>query len=134
MAHEVEAYDVVGPILTRTACIAVTSTSAAVDLSADAQIGPSFAGGQFIRLYADGADVYYGFSFDNTTVTAIDDTATGVTAGKCQCLAAGTWIDVCMPWLAGQPCKYLYTKTKTGLTATLRISPSSIDARNRYQG
>jgi hypothetical protein len=132
MAHDTEFFDVVGPDLQACAALAVTATTAKPDLSADAYVGKSFSDGQFLRFYADGADVFFGFSVDDSTVSALDETATGSTAGKCQCLPAGTWVDMCMPWRNGTPCKYLYTKTKTGLTATLRISASSINSHQRY--
>lgn len=131
MSDQTQFYNLLGPILARTACIAVTATSAAVELSADVNVGPAFLDGQLLRLYADGADVYYGFAVDGTTITAIDDASTGTTAGRCQCIAKGTYVDVCMPWLNGSPCTFLYVKTATGATATLRISPRSLDDKTK---
>jgi hypothetical protein len=132
MAHETEFFDVIGPDLQSCAALAVTSTTAKPDLSADAYVGKAFADGQFIRLYADGCAVYYGFSINDSTVSALDDTATGATAGKCQCIPSGFHVDVCMPWRNGTPCKYLYYKAASGASGVLRISPSSQNAINRY--
>ena len=129
MSDQEQYFNLTPPVFGRIACIAVTSTSAATDLSADATAGKEFINGQMIRLYADGADVYFAFSTENAST--IDDTATGASAGKCGCIPAGTSQDFCCAWLNGAQCKYLYTKTKTGLTATLRITTSSSSFQNK---
>lgn len=131
MSDQEQFFNLPGPIVTKTAALAITSTTAKPDLSADANVGKEFLNGQLLRFYADGADVYYGFCVDDSTVSALDDTATGTTAGRCACITAGTYVDHCLPWLNGQAHKYLYAKTKTGLTATLRIFASSSSFENK---
>jgi len=129
MSDQDQFFDVAAPVFSRIACIAVTSTSGVVDLSSDAYVGPEFSVGSLLRFYADGSDVYVAFSTENAST--IDETATGTSAGKCIPILAGTWQDFSMSWLNGSPAKYLYTKTKSGFTSTLRIVASSRSFQNK---
>ena len=134
MSDELQFFDIIGPIIDTTACLAITSSTGgtAVDLTADANVGTAATNGQLLRFYADGNDVYYGFA-DVNNHAAIVDTSTGTTAGRCQCIAKGTFVDHCLPWLNGSCQKYLYAVCKSAATATLRISPRSLDPINRYK-
>lgn len=131
MSDQEQYFNRVAPVLTRIACIAVTSTSEKPDLSADAYVGKAWGAGEILEFHAEGKDVYIGFFYDDSTVSAIVDTATGDTAGKCARIPAGESRRWCMPWLNGKPCKYLYHKCAGSDTATLRIAPASLSDQNK---
>jgi hypothetical protein len=126
MSAESEYFDRIAPSFGLVAAIAVTDSATAVLMTADANVGTELQAGRALRMYADGADVYYAWS---KTADGIDDTATGTTAGKCQCLAKGTYIEERPPRTgtgsARSVCGYLLLKTKSGTSATLRVSVSS---------
>lgn len=88
----------VGARLGRIRVIPVTTSSVAFDLSASTEIasGNGIDGERFLRMRADGCDVYY--AFDTVTGT-IDRTITtqGVTT-QCDLIPNGQYIDVLLPW------------------------------------
>lgn len=119
---ELEAVDVCGPAFGRVAVLAVTDTSAAADLSANAYVGADLLAGRMLRLRAEGCDVYYAWS---TTTSTVVDTATATTAGKCDVIPNGTYVDERPPIVGGTICPYLVVKAASGLSGKLRIRASS---------
>jgi hypothetical protein len=128
---QLEYYDRRGPLFGVIACIAVTATAGSVDVFTNSTSWPLDAdavGGRKLRLYADGADVYYAWSDAADTIV---DTATGATAGKCQCIPKGTFVEEYIPRKGSGDtrlgAKYLCYKTASAATATLRVSVCSQD-------
>lgn len=129
-----EAFDVVGPCFGQISCIAVTATSSATDIAADAYVGSSTKAGRMLRLRADstGGDVFYAWSA--STGDTIVDTATGATAGKCGVIPAGQYVDERPPMKEGLLQSVLLLKTAAGFTNTLRISVTSKAVGHFAQG
>lgn len=124
-----EYFDRRGPLFGIIAALAATDVSANVDTftaSASWTLDEEAKAGRKLRLYADGNDVYFAFS---TAADVIDNTAVGAAAGKCQCIAKGTAVEVYVPRSGtgdSRVCaKYLCYKTSAALTATLRVSVCS---------
>ncbi len=132
---ELEALKPVGPVIGKIRAIAVTSTQGNTDLTSISEFGTGTDAARIFRLRADGNNIYFGFS--NSSGATIDDTnTTQANATQCDVIPAGQFVDVCLPYKyngTSAVCLYsfLYYKTATGLTATLRISVVSEDPGNR---
>lgn len=126
-----ESYSPTGPVLGRVAVIAVTTSSASVDLSADTAVGRDVVNGRYIRLIADGCNVYYAWGPDGTG--SIDETATSG-ATRCGVIPDGQYRDEVIPFVAGKQQTFLYVKGSG--TGKLRVHASSVDdlARMVYGG
>lgn len=135
-----EAYNPTGAAVGKVRALAVTSTTSNVDVLTLAEVGADVGFGRMLRLRADGADVYYAFG---NAAQALDDTnTTAGNAGQCDVIPNGQYVDVRPPYVHQNPVaggsvilQQLYStlnvKTRTGTTATLRVSVVSEAIENK---
>lgn len=123
--HIIHAAYITMPVATRIAAVAVTSTSAATDMSATNQLGTYLKMGRMVTMVADGNDIY--IATGTTDPAAINDATT--TAGSA---------DRCYLLTAGQPQSFVYNgekfwelKCASGESATLRAYVSSRNPNER---
>lgn len=139
-----EAYGPLGALKSKVECLAITSASAIFDLSTRTNIYADLTAGRLCLADADGADVYYVFSSENSGT--VDNTnTTAANATQCVRIPTGALVEFRPPKLTQQEvnssagalvttgmCKYLIAKTASG-TATLRLAIVS-ESLNHSQG
>lgn len=128
-----QAFDPRGGLKAHVECIAVTSTSAIIDLSARTNIYADLSAGLLCLADADGADVYYLFSSENSGT--VDNTnTTAANATQCVRIPQDTTVPFRPPFMTQADvngsagaitnvgmCKYLIVKTAAA-PATLRLT------------
>lgn len=133
--YQNEAFSPRGARLSKIEAIAVTPTSAIIDLSTRTNIYAELLAGRLMLADADGADIYYAFNSENAgTINEANTTAGNAT--QCARIPAGALVPM-RPYyhtLAKKnasggaitvegACRYLLVKTATGgVNATLRLS------------
>lgn len=114
--------------------VVVTTSSVAFDLTLATEIIGDINDGRFMRLQADPAgDVYY--AFDVVTGTIDKTNSTIANATQCDCIPAGQYRDVKIPYVPGLGsgtglCSWLMVQGSAA--GFLRISPSSESQKQRY--
>lgn len=111
-----------GPALGGIACIAVTAVAGSYNIAGDAAVGAAVTAQRIIRLYADGSDIYYGWSADGVPV--IDPAAVAGNT-RCSVIPAGQYRDERPPTVGGVLQGFIHYKTPTNMTGTLRVYASS---------
>lgn len=84
--QEQQAAYIIGPHINKVSVLALTTTTAGLDLSAAAELGPDVDAGKYLTLRADGADVYY---FMNSSNAGTADPAATSGADRCYLLPNG---------------------------------------------
>lgn len=131
-----EEFTPVGARLGKIRALPVTASSVPFDLLAVATeitTGDGADGGRFIRLRADGCDVYYAFDVATGTIDKTNSAA-GNTL-QCDVIPSGQYIDIQIPYKPGLPgvaglCSWLMIQGSA--TGFLRLSLSSESPRQRY--
>lgn len=128
-----EAYGPVGVQKSKVECLPITSASTIFDLSTRTNIYTALTEGRLCLADADGADVYYVFSSENSGT--VDNTnTTAANATQCPRIPTGALVEFRPPIITQADanssggtitnvgmCKYLIAKTASG-TATLRLA------------
>lgn len=139
-----EAFGPVGALKAKVECLAITSASTIFDLSTRTNIYADLCAGRLCLADADGADVYYVFSSENSGT--VDNTnTTAANATQCARFPTGALCDFRPPVLTQAEvnssggtltntgmAKYLIAKTASG-TATLRLTIVA-EAQNKRTG
>lgn len=114
--------------------IPVTTSSVAFDLTASTEIIGDLNDGRYVRLQAEpSSDVYYAFA--NVTGTIDRTNSTQGSTLQCDCIPAGQYRDVKLPFVPNQPgvnslCFFLMVQGSAA--GFLRISLSSESYKQRY--
>lgn len=141
-----EAWSPVGARVGKVEAIPITATSTVFDLSARTNIYADLQAGRLCLADADGADVYYFFSSENSG-TADPANVTAANATQCARIPTGALVEFRPPYYSQAEinapssgltnigmARYLVARTATGSTATLRLHIASEAPSKKYGG